>query len=991
MIGRAVILLLAASLAAASPPIRAQERTPTTGARQGTLSHTWRPVRRGGDNVVAIEVRTTIDSLPDSTARSFSLAVPITYAGVTGIAERTKELTVRDAAGELALRIEDDAPVAGGFPYYRHFRAQRAVRFPVVVTYEAQAPPTPLRAPPFGLYAAYGGVSGAGSGFAVLPEGELNVTTRVHWDLSRLAAGATATTSFGDGDFEIHGAPVDVTQGWIMAGPLGRYPATPGRGGFSAVWLGTPTFDAPAEMAWASRMYAWLGKSYGYLRPLPSYRVFIRVGGRGGTALGSSFMAGATPRAAGAAAAGEAPRETFTHEMGHLFVGGIDAPQGVQSWFSEGLNTYYTRLLPMRGGFTSVEEYARAINADFDAYWYGSARNFSADSITRIGFGDEAVRHMPYVRSSLYFADLDSHIRAHSRGRRTLDEVMRELFERRARGEHFDHAMWKETVAREAGPQAPTQFDSLIIQGTATLVPASDAFGPCFERRATPARIDSGVTRPGGYRWVRRAGVPDSTCRSWGESNVPRAIAARRPSSASTRHVGTFGGKRVPYTATVEEQILRDAGGRAEASLVTIAYTRDDVADRATRPVTFVFNGGPGSSSSPLHMSGLGPRLTDGDSTRANPESILDATDLVFIDPVGTGFSRPFTTEIGRRNYWTRSGDARSVVQAIEGWLKAHGRERSPRYLAGESYGTVRAGVMLRDHPQLRFDGVILVAVVAGALTADDAEDVDAAYVNSLPTMAAGAWYHKAGAAGIGSVEDAFAEGARFADGEYRAALAAGDKLDAVTRDRVAARLATLLGVPVSFVREHRLRLSKDDWMLQVLAAKGERTGMLDTRVVAQRDPSRTGGLNDPSFNGGRMRFGTAMLAPSLLPGENPAPPANPPSALHRYLTRDLRFRTRETYRSLNLDINIVWDHEDGGDVNPAVAAALRANPSMRLFWTGGYYDLTTPAHAVERAFADAGMPPAQVTGAIVPAAHSVFADQAPRRLLAERLRAWMH
>lgn len=991
MVGRTIALAAAGILALAPRPLRAQERAPTTGPQQGTIAHTWKPVRRGGDNVVAIEVRTTLDSLPDSTARAFSLTVPITYAGVTGIAERTKQLTVRDATGDVVFRIEDDAPVAGGFPYYRHYRAERSVRFPVVVTYEAIAPATPLRAPPFGLYAAYGGVSGAGSGFVVLPEGELNVTTRVHWDLSDLAAGATATTSYGDGDFEIHGAPVDVTQGWIMAGPLGRYPATPGSSGFSAVWLGTPSFDAAAEMAWAARMYEFLGKSYGYLRPLPNYRVFIRVGGRGGTALGSSFMAGATPREPGAAATGEAPRETFTHEMGHLFVGGIDAPQGVQSWFSEGLNTYYTRLLPMRGGFTSVEEYGRAINADFDAYWYGSARNFSADSITRIGFGDEAVRHMPYVRSSLYFADLDSRIRARSHGRRTLDEVMRELFERRARGEHFDHAMWKETVAREVGETASAQFDSLIIRGTSTLVPASDAFGPCFERRATPARIESGVTRPGGYRWVRRAAVPDSTCRNWGESVIPKRIAERRPASASTRHVGMFGGTRVPYTATVEEQLLRDARGRAEASLVTIAYTRDDVADRTKRPVTFVFNGGPGSSSSPLHMSGLGPRLTDGDSTRANPESILDATDLVFIDPIGTGFSRPFTTEIGRRNYWTRSGDATSVVQAIEGWLKAHGRERSPRYLAGESYGTVRAGVILRDHAQLRFDGVILVAVVAGALTADDGEDSDAAFVNSLPTMAAGAWYHKAGPAGVASVEDAFAEGARFADGDYRATLAAGDKLDAATRDRVAARLASLLGVPVAFVLDHRLRLSKDDWMLQVLAAKGERTGMLDTRVVAKRDPARTGGLNDPSFNGGRMRFGTAMLAPSLLPGEAPAPPANPPTVLHRYLTRDLRFPTLETYRSLNLDINIVWDHEDGADVNPAVAAALRANPSMRLFWTGGYYDLTTPAHAVERAFAAAGMPGAQVTGAIVPAAHSVFADQEPRRLLAERLRTWIH
>ncbi|MFN8581999.1 MAG: hypothetical protein U0163_13635 [Gemmatimonadaceae bacterium] len=453
---------------------------------QGTVSHAWKPVRRGGTDVVAVEVRTEIADLPDSARHGFSLSVPITYAGVPGIAERTQKLTVRDAEGDVPLRIEDDAADPGGFPYFRHWRAQRLVHFPVSVSYDAVTPTTVLRGPPFGLYSASGGVSGAGAGFLVLPEWPRPVTTRVHWDLSDLGD-ATASSTFGDGDFALTGPADTVRQGWIMAGPLGRYPAVPSAG-FNAVWLGTPTFDPAAEMAWAARMYAWLGASYGYLRPLPSYRVFLRVGWRGGTALDNSFMAGAAARSSGATAQGEAARETFTHEMGHLFVGGIDAPQGVQSWFSEGLNTYYTRLLPMRGGFTSVDEYGHAINADFRQYWHGVARNYSADSIARIGFNDEAVRHMPYVRSSIYFADLDARIRAHSRGRRTLDEVIRERFEARARGEPFNQDVWKSTVEKEAGPGAADLFEQVILKGTATVLPPSTAFGPASQEEARRPR-----------------------------------------------------------------------------------------------------------------------------------------------------------------------------------------------------------------------------------------------------------------------------------------------------------------------------------------------------------------------------------------------------------------------------------------------------------------------------------------------------------------------
>ena len=499
----------------------AQRRSAAQTNPIGVVEHVWKPVRDGGAEVVAIEVRTVLNEFPASASDSFSINVPIVYAGVRGIAERVRDLVVRDTLGTIEMRAEDDPPTPGGFPYYRRWRAARAVRFPVAISYRSLAPGQPPGGPPFGLFAAHGGVSGAGSGFLVLPEVRGRVTSKVRWDVSDLAAGSSAATTFGVGDFEVRGTAAELRQGWIMAGPLGRYPADDAGAAFTAVWLGEPRWDPVVEMKWASEMYQYLGRAYGYLNPLPAYRVFIRTGppggtrGGGATALANSFMIGAMARQPGTAPDGNASRGTLTHEMGHMFVGGINAPQGVVSWFSEGLNVYYTRLLPLRGGFTTVEEYGRDVNSAFQNYYNSNARNLSADSIVRIGFNDDAVRHMPYIRGALYFADLDAKIRAHSKGKRNLDLVMRELFERRQRGESITHDVWIATVVKEAGPGAREDFEGIILRGTTTLIPASEAFGPCFERRPLPERTVEGRTLPASFEWVRVTAVPDERCGQW--------------------------------------------------------------------------------------------------------------------------------------------------------------------------------------------------------------------------------------------------------------------------------------------------------------------------------------------------------------------------------------------------------------------------------------------------------------------------------------------
>jgi predicted metalloprotease with PDZ domain len=164
----------------------------------------------------------------------------------------------------------------------------------------------------------------------------------------------------------------------------------------------------------------------------------------------------------------------------------------------------------MRGGFTSVDDYGRDVNRDFRDYYGNVARNLSADSIVRVGFNDNNVRHIPYVRGSLYFADLDSKIRAYSKGRRNLDKVLFDVFQSRERGARFTHDTWKQIVEQEAGPGSADAFERIILRGE-TVLPASDAFGPCFERR--PTRIMVGGVERDSYEWVRVASIPDEKCR----------------------------------------------------------------------------------------------------------------------------------------------------------------------------------------------------------------------------------------------------------------------------------------------------------------------------------------------------------------------------------------------------------------------------------------------------------------------------------------------
>jgi predicted metalloprotease with PDZ domain len=319
--------------------------------------------------------------------------------------------------------------------------------------------------------------------------------------------------SLGEGDVELLGPVEQLMQAWYMAGPVGRYPVQGDVSGFSATWLGEFPFDPVAAMTFAAEAYARMNEFFGDTNPAP-YRVFMRalttppVGG--GTALPRSFMLsmGVDPKNP----ADRDPRGTIVHEMMHDFTGGIEGPEGITAWFSEGLTAFYTNLLPMRTGLWSVDEYLAEINGEAKGYYTNPGKNFSAEEIVKVGFGDERIRHVPYARGFLYFADLDARIREASGGKRKLDNVILELFARRKAGEKIDQEKWLEALTKELGPAVRTEFEAVILRGE-TIVPASGAFGPGFERRAVKYMEDG--KEIDGFEWIRVPSVTDSACREW--------------------------------------------------------------------------------------------------------------------------------------------------------------------------------------------------------------------------------------------------------------------------------------------------------------------------------------------------------------------------------------------------------------------------------------------------------------------------------------------
>ena len=392
-----------------------------------------------------------------------------------------------------------------------------------------------------------------------------------------------------------------------------------------------------------------------------------------------------------------------------------------------------------------------------------------------------------------------------------------------------------------------------------------------------------------------------------------------------------------------------DKNPQAEASMFYVAYFRKG-APSASRPITFLYNGGPGSSTVWLHMGAFGPRrivTSDHEHTPAAPYdvvdnafSLLDASDLVFIDAPGTGFSR-IAGKDKEKAFWGVDADAYAFSQFILGFLSKYGRWNSPKYLFGESYGTPRSAVlinMLETERDIDFNGVILLSQILNFdIDADGPENnpgIDQAYVAALPTYAATAWYHHRLAGPRPDNLEAFLhEVERFATTDYALALQAGSELDPQRKQAIARQLAGYTGLPVDYVLRANLRISGGEFEKTLQDPAGLTTGRLDTRFAGPTmDPLAKEAGYDPQ---------SAAISSAYV------------SAFNDYVRNRLGYGG-ETIFKPGVDVFKYWDfkHEVPGageafpgatNVMPDIAQALKYNPNLRVLVAGGYFDLATP------------------------------------------------
>jgi len=445
--------------------------------------------------------------------------------------------------------------------------------------------------------------------------------------------------------------------------------------------------------------------------------------------------------------------------------------------------------------------------------------------------------------------------------------------------------------------------------------------------------------------------------------------------SAVTKRTVTIGGKPIAYTATAGTLILKDEKGEQRASMFYIAYTKDGEKDRGARPVTFTFNGGPGSSSVWLHLGTFGPRrvaFADAELPAPAPygfvdnaHSILDATDLVFIDPVGTGFSKPLG-EAKLEDFTGVKEDVKAVGDFIRLWTTRNNRWQSPKFLAGESYGTTRAAALvnhLQNTEGMTFNGVILVSSILNFQTARFDTGNDLPYITFLPTFAATAWYHGAVADKPAKIEPFLAEARAFAGGEYAQALMKGSKLGAAEAEAVAIKLARFTGLSKEFVLQANLRVTIQRFTKELLRSKRTTVGRLDSRYQ---------GIDDDAAGE------TTDYDPSLVAIMGPYT-----AAMYDYVRSELKVEDERKYEILSGTVNGKWKwgaegFGGGGYVNVAedLRAAMSRNPHLKVMVANGYYDLATPFFATEYTFDHLGLEPAlrgNVTLTYYPAGHMMY------------------
>ena len=447
--------------------------------------------------------------------------------------------------------------------------------------------------------------------------------------------------------------------------------------------------------------------------------------------------------------------------------------------------------------------------------------------------------------------------------------------------------------------------------------------------------------------------------------------------SSVTRHMLVIDGVEVSYRATAGTLILRQEDGTPKASIFYVSYEREGVTDPGERPVSFAFNGGPGSSSVWLHLGVLGPRraLMDRDGQALpppyqlvdNPYSLLDMSDLVMIDPVTTGFSRAVPGE-DEKKFHGLQGDIEVVGDFIRLWTSRQGRWASPKFLVGESYGTTRAAGLsgyLQDRHGMYLNGLVLVSSVLDFATLRFHVGNDLPYFLILPSYAATAWYHGALESDLQelSLRSLLDEVEAFAMGDYASALLQGRRLDDDEEQVVAARLARYTGLDVDYLVASRLRPPLARFCAELLRERGRTVGRLDSRFLGPMNDGVAAEMDyDPSY--------AAILGPYT-------------ATLNDYLRRELDYESDLPYEILTGRV-YPWSFEDFEGryvfVGERLRSAMTKNRDLKVFVANGYYDLATPYFATEYTFDHLGLDEdlwRNVTMAYYEAGHMMYIHEA--------------
>ncbi len=464
-----------------------------------------------------------------------------------------------------------------------------------------------------------------------------------------------------------------------------------------------------------------------------------------------------------------------------------------------------------------------------------------------------------------------------------------------------------------------------------------------------------------------------ASCSPANETDVSAVATQSHPDAlyrVETNHSIVIRGESVDYKAIAGETLLYDMAGAPVASIFSFSYIRTNPAD-AERPVLFIFNGGPGAASLWLHMGAVGPRRLVLDSevnpsnvppfgVADNPYSVLDVADLVFIDPVGTGFSKV----VGAGNtsdFWGVDEDANAVAQFIELWLDEYGRWNAPKFLMGESYGSIRAAVLpraLMGGPfytgvmrGVTLNGIILLGTMLEARTETGAPVIDAALGNALalPSIAATAWSHGKGGKQDLEFDELYAAAHAFATGTYLEALhaEAADGLSDRERESVKQQLADYSGLATEDLGE-TLVITPRDFAKQLLQQDGLEVGIYDSRYTMPL--ANSGGdpvADDPVADDPAM----GRYVPGFV------------AAFHQMLRDDLKVGLKRPYGAIVWkDLLNAWNWERGGVADGQsyavdLAWAMRRNPDLRLLVAGGYFDLATPPSMALHAIEEAGLP----------------------------------